>query len=157
MRAFVRAPGASPYRQVFFSIFVTFPQQYPSLPPVLRFTATPYHPNISPEGKVLFSLVDQQYQSTLRVFEILQGVRNLLARPELDEALMSAIAVQYRNDRAAYNRRASESAGTAGAVSPDGFDVFKVHKFVDLPGREAVDGDDLVESEGAAQGPAAVG
>jgi ubiquitin-protein ligase/Mg-chelatase subunit ChlD len=147
IRAFVKAPAASPYGQVFFSMFVTFPRQYPALPPVLRFTAAPYHPNISPDGKILFSLVDKQYQSALRVFEILEGVRKLLVTPELDEPLMGAIGLEYRNDRAGYTRRASGSAGTAGAVSPDGFEVFKVQKFVEVPAGAVVDRNDFVESQ----------
>jgi ubiquitin-conjugating enzyme E2 D/E len=147
IRAFIRAPPGSQYGDVFFSIFVTFPAQYPILPPVLRFTAAPYHPNISPEGKILFSLVDKEYQSVLRVFDILQGVRNLLATPELDEPLMAAIGQRYRADRAGYNGEARASAGRAGVANPDTFDVFKVQKYVDVPADAAVDGDDLVESQ----------
>jgi ubiquitin-protein ligase len=139
IRAFIKAPPESPYGAVFFSVYITFPARYPTRPPIVRFTGIPYHPNISAEGKVLFSLVDANYRNTLTVCEILEGLRNLLSVPEYAGALNSTIGTEYETNKASCNVH---------AATVDEFDVAPRGKYVDVPADACpeLDRDDTEES-----------
>ena len=96
-RVFLKGPEGTPYSGKWWSLYVTFPRQYPAYPPTIRFLSIPYHPNISKEGLVVFSKVDDEYDSSLRVLDILASLIELLRTPELGEPIQARIAEVYRN------------------------------------------------------------
>jgi ubiquitin-protein ligase len=120
-RAFLRA--GETYGHKLFSVYVTFPDRYPACPPIFRFTGVPYHPNISPEGLVLFSLVDHDYRVSMRVGDIIRGLQGLLEEPEVEGALNREIARVFREERRQYLVAARESAERDGRDNVEQFDV----------------------------------
>jgi ubiquitin-protein ligase len=114
LRVFFQGPPASPFAGRWWTLFVTFPQQYPNNPPAFRFVGVPYHPNVSPEGKVLFSLVDRAYTPDRRVADLIVATRDLLAAPEAADALNREIGEEFARRRAEYERKARESAARNG-------------------------------------------
>ena len=96
-RVFLKGPEGTPYSGKWWSLYVRFPRQYPTYPPIIRFLSIPYHPNISDEGLVVFSKVGDGYDSSLRVLDILTSILDLLRTPELGEPIQSRIAEVYRN------------------------------------------------------------
>jgi ubiquitin-protein ligase len=62
IRAFFFGPPGSPSANRFWSVYITFPKVYPSRPPMLRFTNVPHHLDLSPEGGVLFTIIESEYR-----------------------------------------------------------------------------------------------
>jgi ubiquitin-protein ligase len=123
-RVFILGPEGSPFAGLWWSLFVTFSKDYPTVPPTIRFLSVPYHPNVSAEGKVLFGLVDRGYRGTLRVMDLLMGVYGLLSRPEENLVLRPAIWRQFTNDRAGYEREARKLAETEAKASVEEYEYF---------------------------------
>jgi ubiquitin-protein ligase len=119
LRVFFRAPPGSPFSGKWWSLYITFPAQYPASPPLFRFVNVPYHPNISAEGRLLFSELDLGYTPDKRIWDLVVATRNLLAAPEVGDALNQVIVLEFQRSRSEYDRKARESADAAGAVSPD--------------------------------------
>jgi ubiquitin-protein ligase len=114
LRVFFQGPPASPFAGRWWTLYVTFPQQYPNNPPDFRFVGVPYHPNVSPEGKVLFSLVDRAFTPDRRVADLIIATRDLLGAPEAADALNRDIGEEFAARRAEYERKARDSAARNG-------------------------------------------
>lgn len=97
-RVFIKGPAGTPYENKWWSLYVTFPPGYPVSPPGFRFLSVPLHPNVSQEGRLLFSNIDEQYTSSMRVLDILLQVRELFSKPELESPLNYRVAAKYGTD-----------------------------------------------------------
>jgi ubiquitin-protein ligase len=106
----------------FWSIFVTFPVQYPIHPPFVRFTNIPYHPNISSEGRALFGLVEHDYHPEVTVCQIIERAKAILAEPELQYALQRGIRDECNDKPGEYARKAREVAEREGKLAIADFD-----------------------------------
>jgi ubiquitin-protein ligase len=123
-RVFILGPEGSPFAGLWWSLFVTFSKDYPTVPPTIRFLSVPYHPNVSAEGKVLFGLVDRGYRGTLRVMDLLMGVWALLSRPEMKLVLRPAIGRQFTEDRVGYESEARRLAEIEAKESIEEYEYF---------------------------------
>jgi hypothetical protein len=106
----------------FWSIYVTFPAPYPVHPPFVRFTNIPYHPNISSEGRVLFSLVEHEYNPDVTVCQIIERVKAILAEPELRDSIQKSVRDEFNDNPAEYARKAGEVAERDGKMAIADFD-----------------------------------
>ena len=50
-------PPETPYEGGFFSAELTFPHDYPNMPPKLRFISEIFHPNVYDDGRVCISIL----------------------------------------------------------------------------------------------------
>jgi ubiquitin-protein ligase len=123
-RIFIKAPPGTPHEKQSWSGLLEFPNEYPSAPPLLRFLSVPYHPNVSPEGKVLFSYVDTQYTAMMAPFDILTELLKLFAFPELECALRKDVEREFREDESTYRRKAREVAAAVAKETPDEYPYF---------------------------------
>jgi ubiquitin-protein ligase len=147
LRVFFRGPPGSPYAGKWWSLYITFPSQYPASPPVFRFVNVPYHPNISAEGRVLFSELDRAYTPDKRIWDLIVSTRNLLGRPETDEPLNKAIGLEFVSARANYDNKGRAVADREGAATPD-WPYTAVRKYGDDDNASVADeGDDTLESQ----------
>jgi ubiquitin-protein ligase len=108
-RVFIDGPPDTPFQDLCWSAVLEFTPEYPAAPPIIRFLSVPYHPNVSPEGKLLFSWIDRRYTAVLRVVDIINGVVALLKTPE-EEALRRDVYQEWSTDTAVYNQKASAQA-----------------------------------------------
>ena len=139
-RVFIKGPEGTPYSGKWWSLYVTFPSQYPTCPPNIRFLSVPYHPNVSHEGRVIFSRIDDGYNSSLRVLDILTAVIDLLRNPELGDPIQARIAEAYRN-RGEFDRTASRVTSEQAKTNIDDYPYMQgVTRQKDPPG--SVDYDD---------------
>ncbi|OHT16596.1 hypothetical protein TRFO_41707 [Tritrichomonas foetus] len=104
-RIFIRGPERSPFEGKWLNLFMKLPPKYPVKPPVFRFLTIPFHPNVSHEGRVFFSLIDNMYTPQSGIDAIITGIVNLLENPELDNPINKIAADLFRRDRAAYTRQ----------------------------------------------------
>ncbi|CAG7865617.1 unnamed protein product [Brassica rapa] len=53
----IMGPPDTLYEGGFFNAIMTFPEEYPNLPPTVRFTSEMWHPNVYSDGKVCISIL----------------------------------------------------------------------------------------------------
>lgn len=136
-RVFVKGPDRTPYAGKWWSLYVTFPPNYPSCPPIFRFVSVPYHPNVSADGKVIFGAVDEDYRCDKRVHTMIMDVIRLLEHPELEQAIQPRIAEQYRRDRGAFENQARIGANAQAKNEIDEYDYMQGIQRADPPRKGA--------------------
>ncbi|KAF8797692.1 ubiquitin conjugating enzyme [Phlegmacium glaucopus] len=113
-------PPDTVYEGGFFQAILTFPPEFPLLPPKLRFKTPMWHPNIYEDGTVCISILhapgDDQYgyedagerwMPVHTVESILLSVISLLSSdtPNLDSPANVDAAKEVRTDLAAYKKK----------------------------------------------------
>ena len=126
-RVFIRGPAGTPYEGLWWSLHVSFPESYPVGPPNIRFLSIPYHPNVSDEGKLLFDMIDDDYNSNIRVHEIIVAIVKLLSCPELDHPIQPRIAEMYKN-RTSFNCRVQHAASEQAKKNIGEYPYFNAEK-----------------------------
>lgn len=104
-RIFLKGAAGTAFQDKYLNLHMNLPSKYPGTPPIFRFLTKPFHPNVSEEGKVIFSLADQQYSSKVHIIEILDGIYNLMANPEVETAVNREALNLYTDDHDAYLAR----------------------------------------------------
>jgi hypothetical protein len=100
----------------------------------------PYHPNVSAEGRVLFSAIDRSYTPRTTVWDLIVATRKLLESPETADALNEAIGREFLASRSVYDGKARASADSVGDVSPDAWPYTAGKKYTDAD-IAAIDGE----------------
>eukprot|EP00768_Dysnectes_brevis_P004208 gnl/Dysnectes_brevis/3001_a3701_1032.p1 GENE.gnl/Dysnectes_brevis/3001_a3701_1032~~gnl/Dysnectes_brevis/3001_a3701_1032.p1 ORF type:complete len:908 (-),score=263.23 gnl/Dysnectes_brevis/3001_a3701_1032:61-2784(-) len=107
-RVALRGPESTPYAGGVFVIWVSFPPEYPSLAPVVRFVTPIYHCNISRGGKVCHPILNTEWYQSCSMFELLSHLVGLLMHPCPDDPLDSERATLFFSHRENYDRLARE-------------------------------------------------
>jgi len=113
-------PADTLYEGGFFKARLTFPPEFPDLPPKMRFITPMWHPNIYPNGDVCISILhapgDDQYgyedagerwMPVHSIESILLSVISLLSseKPNLDSPANVDAAKEVRTDFAVYKKK----------------------------------------------------
>ncbi|PRD25739.1 UNVERIFIED_CONTAM: Ubiquitin-conjugating enzyme E2 35 [Trichonephila clavipes] len=75
-------PKASPYEGTPFKLEMYLPEQYPSVPPIVRFVSKIKHPNIDDFGYIGNSFLGNRWIPSFGIQTTLLIVRELLRSPE---------------------------------------------------------------------------
>ncbi len=119
-KVMIEGPSGTLYEGGFFPAELIFPDDYPSKPPVMRFTTKGFwHPNVHADGKVCISILHEAKEDSLNAQEkmsekwrpilgvesILLSVVSLLSDPNLESPANVDASVEFRNDPAKYKKR----------------------------------------------------
>lgn len=91
---FFKGPHGTIYESVWLHLILTFPLDYPTVPPVFRFMTIPFHPNVSVEGLIMFSKLGSGYHPSVTIAEIIFAIIELLQNPELDGFIINPDAMK---------------------------------------------------------------
>ncbi|KAI8960728.1 ubiquitin-conjugating enzyme/RWD-like protein [Daldinia sp. FL1419] len=118
----------------YFKAEMTFTEEYPYQPPTFRFLVPIYHPNIYPDGKLCISILhtpgedimsgeqaSERWSPLQGVESVLRSVLLLLDDPEINSPANVDAGVTYRDNRAAYNKRAREIVEKSKSDIPSDF------------------------------------
>jgi ubiquitin-protein ligase len=108
-RVYLKGSDDTPYAGKWWYIYVTFPDEYPVLPPVFRFISVPYHMNVSSEGRICLNVIEKGYMPNMPVVELLQTIKQLFLIPDMTTPLDIVKFFLYRDNRVLYERRARRS------------------------------------------------
>jgi ubiquitin-protein ligase len=123
IRATFQGPRGSPFEGKFWSIYITFPLQYPVRPPQIIFVNVPYHPNVSSEGRAIFGMIEQFYSVGRTLKEIIERARAVLGDPEtrVITAVQPTVGHEFDTDRPKYDENARASANRVGRATEKDF------------------------------------
>ncbi|CAF4181845.1 unnamed protein product [Rotaria socialis] len=89
-------------------LYVTFPDQYPSIPPNLRFYTRIYHVNISGDGRICHELLGTAWSTRVKMCKVLEALVNLLTEPNYSHPISPQKAALYHQNRENYKTRVLE-------------------------------------------------
>lgn len=106
--ATIIGPDKSPYEGGIFKLDIQFPKNYPFKAPTVKFVTQVYHPNIGRSGDICLDILKSQWSPALKLSKVLLSICSLLCDPNPDDPLSTEPANLYKNDREAYDIKASE-------------------------------------------------
>ncbi|MDD0974361.1 ubiquitin-conjugating enzyme E2 [Pseudomonas sp. TNT2022 ID681] len=106
--AAIMGPQYSPYEGGVFHLAIHFPEDYPAQPFTLRFKTAIYHPNVSSDGALALDILGENWSPALTVAKVLLSISALLVEPNPDQPMAAAIAAQYRQQPAQFDKVARE-------------------------------------------------
>lgn len=111
-RAWIEGPKETPYEGGIFQTELTFPDDYPMMPPTMYFTSKFWHPNVYTDGKVCISILhppgddpmsgehsSERWRPTQTVQSILLSVISMLSDPNTSSAANVDASVEFRDHR----------------------------------------------------------
>ena len=107
-RAVFSGPEKSPYEGGFFELKIKFPNDYPFEPPEVTFETKVYHLNIDYNGEISIGILIYDWKPEIKLIDVLKTLQRILAEPEEKTFLNFDAAIQYKENKNAFNQKAKE-------------------------------------------------
>ena len=112
LEASIVGAAGTPFESGVFKLEIVVPERYPFEPPKLRFLTPIYHPNIDAEGRICLDVLkpapNGSWKPSWNLSTVLTSIRLLISNANPDDPLVAEIAREYKEDRAAYDKKARE-------------------------------------------------
>ncbi|KAK8833406.1 hypothetical protein WA577_000371, partial [Blastocystis sp. JDR] len=108
--AMISGPDDSPWEGGMFALQLRFPDDYPSVPPVVRFTTPIFHPNVFVDGMICLDIIKEKWSPINTVSMVLTSIQSLLNDPNPNSPANPDAASLYVNDNKAYRKKVREYA-----------------------------------------------
>ena len=105
-QATIMGPRDSPYQDGVFYLSITFPEEYPFKPPMIKFTTKIYHCNINSRGSICLDILKNEWSPALTISKVLLSICSLMTDPNPDDPLVTEIAELYTNNRTLHDLKA---------------------------------------------------
>ncbi|KAI8801335.1 ubiquitin-conjugating enzyme/RWD-like protein [Cladochytrium replicatum] len=115
--ALILGPEKTPYENGLFEATLTFPQDYPLSPPVMKFKSHIFHPNVYTDGTVCISILhppgddpnmyehaSERWSPVQSIEKILLSVVSMLAEPNDESGANIEASKMWRTDRLEFDR-----------------------------------------------------
>lgn len=105
-QATILGPCDSPYQDGVFYLNITFPDQYPFKPPLIKFITKIYHCNINSRGSICLDILKNEWSPALTISKVLLSICSLMTDPNPDDPLVMEIANLYTVNRTLHDETA---------------------------------------------------
>jgi len=103
----IKGPIDTPYQGGVFVIDITLPNDYPFVPPKMKFATKIWHPNISSDsGAICLDILKNEWSPALTIRTALISLQALLSAPEPDDPQDAVVAKQYKEKHEEYKQTA---------------------------------------------------
>ncbi|KAL6751694.1 ubiquitin conjugating enzyme [Haematococcus lacustris] len=107
LTGWVPGPKDTPYEGGEYEVDIDLDDQYPFVPPRMRFVTKVWHPNISSQsGAICLDILKDQWSPALTLKTALLSLQALLSSPQPDDPQDAVVARQYINERPVFDRTA---------------------------------------------------
>uniref|UniRef100_A0A1W2VMZ9 Ubiquitin-conjugating enzyme n=2 Tax=Naegleria fowleri TaxID=5763 RepID=A0A1W2VMZ9_NAEFO len=103
--ATITGPMDSIWEGGIFFLRLTFPEDYPTKPPKVKFTSKIFHPNVYKDGSICLDIVQDKWSPIYTVDSILTSILSLLEDPNPDSPANPEAAKLFVNDPKEYKKR----------------------------------------------------
>jgi len=116
----VEGPADTPYQGGYFQASLSFPPEFPSKPPMMKFL-TPgfWHPNVYKDGKVCISIlheakedafnqqesIDEKWRPILSIEAVIVSVMSMLSEPNFESPANIDASVMWKKSPEDYNKK----------------------------------------------------
>ena len=104
----LQGPKGTPFADGLFSMELFLPEEYPMVPPKVRFLTKIYHPNIDKLGRICLDILKSKWSPALQIRTVLLSIQALLSSPEPDDPLDTGVADHWKSDQAGAERQARD-------------------------------------------------
>lgn len=149
----MQGPPGTPYEKGEFTLSVFFPNDYPFIPPEVKFVTKVWHPNISSKtGAICLSTLKSGWNPSLQVRTVLLSIQSLLESPEPSDPMDAEVATMFKSNPALFEETAREWAAAGRKYGDNDAKVARLVEmgFEDAIAREALEKNDW--DEGRASG-----
>ena len=102
-KAVIKGPKGTPYEGGSFAVDIHLPDDYPFVPPKMKFETKVWHPNISSEsGAICLDILKNEWSPALTVRTALISLQALMSAPEPDDPQDAVVADMYKKDKAQF-------------------------------------------------------
>ena len=103
----IYGPAGTPYEGGTYQLSFEIPENYPYLPPEVKFTTKVWHPNISSEtGAICLKFLKDTWTASFTLRTVMLSLQALLSAPEPDDPLDAVVASQYKENQEKFNQTA---------------------------------------------------
>jgi len=88
----IEGPTGTVYETLSFKISISFPANYPYVPPTIKFESPCYHPNVDLHGNICLDILQDKWSAVYSVHTILLSLQSLLGEPNNDSPLNNEAA-----------------------------------------------------------------
>jgi ubiquitin-conjugating enzyme (huntingtin interacting protein 2) len=128
----VPGPKDTPYDGGLFEVDIQLDDQYPFVPPKMKFMTRVWHPNVSSaSGAICLDILKDQWSPALTLKTALLSLQALLSSPQPDDPQDAVVARQYLSERTTFDKTAKYWT-EAFANPKTGDEDAKVQKIVDM-------------------------
>ncbi|XP_024527629.1 protein PEROXIN-4-like [Selaginella moellendorffii] len=86
--AHIKGPAETPYHEGVFQLAISVPDNYPLLPPLVRFVTKIFHPNVHfKTGEICLDILKTAWSPAWTLQSVCRAVIALMAHPEADSPL----------------------------------------------------------------------
>jgi ubiquitin-protein ligase len=107
-------PKGSPYEGGTFYITLNVSNNYPRMPPDVRFMTRIYHPSVRKEGfdvgRLCKDIIKSIWTSNSRIVDVVQLLNAMMKDPPTDNPVESSIAKEMTSDREGWFKKARQWA-----------------------------------------------
>ena len=107
-QATIFGPENTPYFGGIFNLEITFPNEFPYKPPLVRFITPIYHCNINKAGNICLDILKDNWSPILNISKLLLSICSLLAEPNPNDPLDSEIADLLKTNKDIHDANANE-------------------------------------------------
>ena len=101
-------PKGTPYEKGLFVLDIKIPNNYPFMPPSIRFKTKIFHLNVHSRGRVSLEVLHDKWYVAFTIPKLITIIKNRLERPEKYECNNSDAFSLYSTDIKKYNATAKE-------------------------------------------------
>ncbi|TRX90044.1 hypothetical protein FHL15_009145 [Xylaria flabelliformis] len=94
----IHGPSGSPYEGGIFKLELFLTDDYPMVPPKIRFLTKIYHPNVDKLGRICLDVLKNNWSPALQIRTILLSIQALLGAPNPEDPLAADVAKSWLTD-----------------------------------------------------------